>query len=125
MPINPDAVGSTSEPHERSWTSKDALLYAVGVGAGFPEPLEELPFTTENSKDVKQQVLPTFAVIIGAGGGAMRNVGSFNPVMLVHGEQGIKLPKPIPLQGKNKATGKTTGIFHKGSEAVIASQGES
>ena len=34
MALNPDAVGSTSEPVERSWTSKDALLYALGVGAG-------------------------------------------------------------------------------------------
>ena len=42
MPINPDAVGDTSEPVERSWTSKDALLYAVGVGAGYPDPLEEV-----------------------------------------------------------------------------------
>ena len=33
MPINPDAVGATSDPVEVSWTSKDALLYAVGIGA--------------------------------------------------------------------------------------------
>ena len=52
MPLNPDAVGSTSEPVEASWDSKDALLYAVGVGAGH----EELPFTTENTNDVDQQV---------------------------------------------------------------------
>jgi hypothetical protein len=31
MPINPDAVGTESEPVETSWTSKDCLLYAVGV----------------------------------------------------------------------------------------------
>ena len=29
MPIDPSAVGSESGPVERSWTSKDALLYAV------------------------------------------------------------------------------------------------
>src|SRR5213079_1423865 len=80
--------------------------------------------SSENSKDVKQQVLPTFAVMIGGGGGAMRNVGSFNPVMLVHGEQGIKLHKPIPVEGKIKVTGKITGIYDKGSGAVIASAAE-
>ena len=80
MPINPDAVGARSEPVERSWTSKDALLYAVGVGAGVTDPTGfELEFTTENSNGVDQKVLPTFAVIIGMGGGAMRNIGSFNP----------------------------------------------
>ena len=31
MPIDPDAVGSKSDPVEVSWGSKDALLYAVGT----------------------------------------------------------------------------------------------
>ena len=39
MPINPDAVGAKGDPVEHSWTSKDALLYAVGVGAGAVDPL--------------------------------------------------------------------------------------
>ena len=51
MPINPDAVGATGGPVTRSWTSKDALLYAVGVGAG----LDELQFTTENTKNTPQK----------------------------------------------------------------------
>ena len=126
MPINPDAVGSESGPVERSWNSKDALLYALGVGAGVEDPTGfELDFTTENSKDVEQNVLPTFAVIIGAGGGGMRNIGSFNPAMLVHGEQGITLHGPIPVEGTVKTTGKITGIYDKGSGAVIATEATS
>ena len=125
MPINPDAVGSTSEPTERSWTSKDALLYAVGVGAGATDPTGfELEFTTENSNGVDQKVLPTFAVIIGAGGGAMRNVGSFNPAMLVHGEQAVDLHQPIPVEGTVRVTSTITGIYDKGSGAVIATESE-
>ena len=31
MPINPEAAGSVGEPSEFSWTSKDSLLYALGV----------------------------------------------------------------------------------------------
>ena len=35
MPINHDAASAgPGPPTEASWTSKDALLYAVGVGAG-------------------------------------------------------------------------------------------
>ena len=34
MPINPDAVGSVGEPTEISWTSKQSLIYALGIGAG-------------------------------------------------------------------------------------------
>ena len=45
MPIIPEAVGAKGEPRKRSWTSKDALLYAVGIGAG----TEELQYTTENT----------------------------------------------------------------------------
>ena len=34
MPLNPDAVGSKSQPGEKHWDSKDAILYALGVGCG-------------------------------------------------------------------------------------------
>ena len=90
MPINPDAANAEpGPPSERSWNSKDCLLYAVGVGAGSIDPTGlELEFTTENSKGIEQRVLPTFAVIVGIGIG---NVGTFNPAMLVHGEQAIEL----------------------------------
>jgi hypothetical protein len=73
MTIDPSAVGATGGPVERSWTSKDALLYALGVGAG----LDELRFTTEKA----QSVLPTMAVVLGARGAVpMSRVGSFNRV---------------------------------------------
>lgn len=55
MPINPEAVGTLSDPQVTSWTSKDSLLYAVGVGAGQdPTDKRDLPFVTENSNGVKQ-----------------------------------------------------------------------
>jgi acyl dehydratase len=116
MPINPDALGAKGEPTERSWTSKDSLLYAIGVGAG----LDELQFTTENTSGVPQQVLPTQAVILSTGGfGAMANIGSFNPAMLVHGEEAITLHQPIPVAGAVSTVGEITGIWDKGKGAVI------
>jgi len=122
MPINPDAVGSTTEPAEGSWTSKDCLLYALGVGAGMADPTGfELEFTTENSQDVSQRVLPTFAVVAGAGGGgAFAKIGSFNPAMLVHGEQTVELHSPLPVEGRISSVTTITGIYDKGSGAVIA-----
>ncbi|MCZ6711044.1 MAG: MaoC/PaaZ C-terminal domain-containing protein [Gammaproteobacteria bacterium] len=116
MPINPDAVGAQGGPVLRSWTSKDALLYAVGIGAG----TDELPFTTENTKDTVQRVLPTFAVIIGGGGTPMDKVGSFNPALMVHGEQGIELFDEIPADGEIESVGKVVGIYDKGSAAVLS-----
>lgn len=121
MPINPDAVGTVSEPSENSWTSKDCLLYALGVGAGSLDASEELAFTTENSKGIDQQVLPTFAVIAGAGGGgALRSIGTFNFAMLVHGEQAVTLHQPLPVEGTARTTSTIAGIYDKGSGAVVA-----
>ena len=115
MPINPNAVGATGHPSRRSWTSKDALLYAVGVGAG----IDELPFTTENTKDVAQRVLPTYAVIVGGGGVPMDKIGSFNPFLMVHGTQGIELLDEIPADGEIESIGRVTGIWDKGNAAVL------
>jgi acyl dehydratase len=122
MPINPEAVGAESEPAERSWTSKDCLLYALGVGAG----VDELQFTTENTADVTQQVLPTMPVVLGSGGGgAFAKIGSFNPAMLVHGEQAVELRGLIPVQGTVRTTMRITGIYDKGKGAVVASESTS
>jgi acyl dehydratase len=126
VPINPDAVGYEAEPVERSWTSKDTLLYALGVGAGALDPTAfELQFTTENSAGVEQAVLPTFAVIAGAGGGAYGEIGSYDPAMLVHGEQAIELHGPIPPAGRVMVTSRVAGIYDKGSAAVAIIEGES
>jgi acyl dehydratase len=120
MPINPDAVGSKGEAHEHSWTSKDAILYALGVGAGATDPLRELEFTTENTADTPQRVLPTAAVVLGAGGtAALAHIGTFNPAMLVHGEQGIELFGEIPVEGTVSTVGEITGIYDKGKGAVV------
>jgi acyl dehydratase len=121
MPINPEAVGVKGQPSQRSWTSKDALLYAVGIGAG----TDELQYTTENTKDIDQKVFPTFAVIVGGGGIPMREMGSFNPALMVHGEQGIELLSEIPAEGEIESVGECTAIYDKGSAAVLEFTSES
>lgn len=123
MPINPDAVGSRSEPARRSWTSKDALIYALGVGAGAADPLQELEFTTENTSGHPQRALPTMAVVLSPMGGGFDKIGSFNPAMLVHGEQGIALHREIPVEGELEAVSEITGIYDKGKGAVVVSEG--
>ncbi len=122
MPINPDAVGATSEPVEVSWTSKDALLYAVGIGAG----TDELAFTTENTQNTPQRVLPTFPVVIGfgRGAGAMSKIGTFNPAMLVHGQQAVTLHREIPVEGTVTITSRITGIYDKGKAAVVVTSAD-
>jgi acyl dehydratase len=121
MPIDPHAVGKTGDTVKRSWTSKDALLYALGVGAG----TDDLAFTTENTKDTPQRVLPTFAVIIGGGGIPFSKIGTFNPAMLVHGEQAIELYGEIPAEGEIESTGRISAIWDKGKGAVVEMTSES
>jgi acyl dehydratase len=119
MPLNPDAVGSTSEAIEVHWTSKDALLYAVGVGAGY----DELAFTTENTNGVEQLVLPTFPVVIGWGrGSAMGNIGTFNPALLVHGQQAVTLHRALPVEGAATVTSEVTGMYDKEKAAVVVTE---
>ncbi|MCA8902440.1 MAG: MaoC family dehydratase N-terminal domain-containing protein [Hyphomonas sp.] len=129
MPINPDAVGARGEARTWAWESRDALLYALGVGAGMEDPVgAELEFTTENTMGVDQKVLPTFCVLAGfnasGGKGAMSNIGTFDPRMLVHGEQGIILHRPIPVAGEISLVDEVTGIYDKGKGAVIATRAE-
>ena len=120
MPIDPDAVGASGGPVSRSWTSNDALLYAVGIGAG----VDELSFTTENTTDMPQRVFPTFAVIIGGGGTPLGAAGSFNPALMVHGEQGIELFDEIPPDGELESRGRIAAIWDKRNAAVIETESE-
>ncbi len=119
MPLNPEAVGSVGEPYEASWTSKDALLYAVGIGAG----TDELAYTTENTNGIEQQVFPTFAVTIGWGGGsAKRNIGTINPALLVHGQQAVTFHKPLPVAGSVNLQSRVVAMHDKGKAAVVVSE---
>lgn len=117
MALDPAAVGATTEPIQASWTSKDALLYAVSVGAG----TTELDFTTENTRGVTQKVLPTMPVVIGVGGGAglYDRIGEFDRAMLVHGQQAITLFGPIPVEGAVAITGRVEAMYDKGKAAVV------
>jgi len=121
MPINPEAVGLKGEPQRRSWRSKDALLYALGVGAG----VDELAFTTENTKDTPQRVLPTMAVVLGGGGVPFDKVGTFNPALMLHGAQGIELYDEIPPEGEIESTGSIGAIWDKGKGASVELVSES
>ncbi len=118
MPLNPDAVGTTGPESEISWTSKDSLLYALGVGAGATDPTGfELEFTTENTKDIAQKAFPTQVVVLGGGGGL--DFGDFNPAFLLHGEQSITLHQMLPAAGTAIGSGKVAAMYDKGKAALV------
>lgn len=125
MPLNPDAVGATGDVRTISWNSKDALLYAVGIGAGSAD----LAFTTENTSGVDQVVFPTFAVVAGSGTAspgksAMGEIGTFNWAMLVHGSQAVTLHRPIPVDANATTQDKVVAMYDKGKAAVVVTESE-
>ncbi len=127
MPVNPEAVGTKGEPRRATWTADDCLLYSLGIGAGVADPVgQELEFTTENTAGVDQKVFPTFAVLAGfnakGGRSAMSEAGTWDNRMLVHGEQGIKLHRPVPTDGEVEMVDEITHILDKGKGAVIGTK---
>ncbi len=120
MTINPEAVGHEFEAGEASWSSKDCLLYALGVGCGVADPVNgELEFTTENSQEVTQAMLPTMPVVLGAGGVDFSVIGDPNFALMVHGEQSVELQGDIPVEGTATVASKITHIYDKGKAAVV------
>lgn len=113
-PISPDLVGLEFPVTTQTWSSKDAMLYALGVGA---RPAADLDFIYEGRGP---KVLPTYAVIPGgtALGGMMRAV-EMRLEMLLHGEQAIELFRPLPPDGTVEVTGRITEVWDKGKAAVL------
>ncbi|MGW3350402.1 MaoC/PaaZ C-terminal domain-containing protein [Nonomuraea rubra] len=112
MALDHSLIGVEGPAYERTWTAKDTMLYALGVGAG----TSELEFTTEK----EQRVLPTFAVLAAQAPG--RRLGDYDPAMLVHAEQGFELHRELPAAGGVRTTSRVTGIYDKGSGALITSE---
>ncbi len=121
MALNLDVVGKSFGSVTHSWDSKDTILYALGVGAG----LDELEFTTDNSRDYPQKVLPTFCVV--AEGSSLiellGEIGSFDLTQLLHAEQSIRLFGPIPVSATVNTVSQVVGIYDKitGASVVVKS----
>ncbi len=118
MPMNLDAVGAVSDPGRHSWTSKDALLYALGVGAGQTDPTGfELEFTTENSQRREASGAPDDAGDNRMGGGrrsAELGATSTPRCSCTASRASRTLHGPIPPDGEVEAITTIVGIYDKG-----------
>jgi acyl dehydratase len=122
MALDHSLVGVASDPVERAWRADDVILYALGVGAGSPDPTVELAFTTENTAGVELRVLPTFAVLAAQARTGRRRLGDFDPAMLMHAEQAFELHAPLPVDGRVQVVSTVTGIADKGSGALVSTE---
>ncbi|WP_434614305.1 MaoC/PaaZ C-terminal domain-containing protein [Arthrobacter sp. A5] len=119
MAIHQENIGKRREGAPFSWDSRDALLYAVSVGAGSRNQLENLAFTTENSRGIEQQVLPTFAVVLGGSGGSMDELGDFKLSQILHGGQSITLHRSLATRGTVIPVSGMSAVHDRGRNAVI------
>ena len=109
------AEGIELPPATFEYGDREVMLYAIGVGA------TELEFVFERNL----KVLPTFAVIPAFPSlMGLTQAVEINPMMILHGEQGIKLNKPIPVKGKLTTSGKVTGVYDKGKGALVVIESE-
>jgi acyl dehydratase len=118
MPIDQSLVGQSWKPIRRTWRSKDALLYALAVGAGQADALKELEFTSENSSDIQQRVLPTF-VCLAPGGANTRMPRDLNWNMALHAQQAFVVNDELPVDADVLYSGSISGVYDKGSGALV------
>lgn len=105
------------------FTNKDAILYALGVGASVAKP-EELKFLYELHEDF--QILPTFYILPALQAIFMSNSTqnavpgkSISFERVLHGEQYIEIVGDLPQEGELVSKTKIVEVLDKGSGAVI------
>jgi acyl dehydratase len=105
MALDLSAVGARTAPHVFSYTWRDAVLYALSIGAR----REELDYLYEARGP---RVYPTFAVIpamAAANEGLARSGVELEQI--VHGAQEITLHAPLPSSGTLRTIGEVRAIF--------------
>ena len=97
---------------EFSYSDRETMLYGLGIGFG-KDPLndEELKFVYE--RDLK--TVPSMATVVSWGAGNMRESG-INYLLVLHGEQRLKMHEPLPHSADILVDSSVKGVFDKGKE---------
>ncbi len=105
MSLDLSAVGYETEPFPFEYDWKTTALYALGIGA----PRTELDYLYEKRGPL---VVPSFAVVPSyAALGPLVERAHADMTKVVHGNQSIRLHRPIPPEGKLNTVGKIEGIY--------------
>jgi acyl dehydratase len=103
------------------YTERDTMLYALGLGFG-QDPMDRgaLRFVYEE----ELQAVPTMAAVMGSPGIWWRDPKTgADAVKLVHGEQDVRVLRPLPVKGcvtaRNRVISLTDKGAGKGAVAVV------
>ncbi|KAG0261603.1 hypothetical protein DFQ27_002897 [Actinomortierella ambigua] len=115
--LNVEAAKQLEFPAEVfEYKERDVILYNLGIGA----TRKELDLVYENNENFCAVptfgVIPSFASMNSVPFGSI--LPSFNPMMLLHGEQYLEIVKPIPTSGKLISTPYIVDILDKGKGCV-------
>ena len=100
------------EDFEQTYTQKDTILYALGLGFG-QDPLnkDELKFVYEDGL----KAVPSMPVVLGGSGAWLQDPRTgIDWVKVLHGEQGLQIFKPLPPEGTIIGKSRVTDVIDKG-----------
>ncbi|GMS85388.1 hypothetical protein PENTCL1PPCAC_7563 [Pristionchus entomophagus] len=106
----------TVEPVDFDYTTRDAILYALGIGC---KAKEDVRYVYEGADGF--MALPTFIVAPGLKAGGMQNWPgvALDMPRILHGEQYIEMFAPLPAEGSLRSETRIVDIIDKGSGALI------
>lgn len=122
MTFDPDKLLNKNFPDvQQTYTAKDCMLYALGVGMGI-DPLDEESLRFVYEEDLK--ILPSQSVMMAHPGfWAKEDDTGLDWVKVLHAGQEIIMHKPFPSEGTVKAKTRITSVTDKGERigALIVS----
>ncbi|TCP47883.1 MaoC dehydratase-like protein [Tamaricihabitans halophyticus] len=111
-PRLPDLVGHDLGTRTARYTERDAMLYALAVGA----PAERLGLVYE--RDLR--VLPTYGLTLGLWAvEAAGEIGSYDPLRSLHAAQRLRMYRELPAAGTVELTGRIAAVWDKGKAAMV------
>lgn len=116
MPIDyPKLKSMHIDPVRHSYSRRDTMLYALGLGVGAANPIDpgDLKYLYEKSL----VALPTQAVTLAATPMLLAQPEfGINFRMLLHAEQSLLVHKPLPVEGTVMSETSIDEIYDKGAE---------
>lgn len=97
-PLNLEKLRAYRVPSARdSYDARDAILYALGTGAGLTDAVDETDLVFER----RLKVLPTLALVLGTPGfWLMDPKAGIDWLHVLHGEQSLRLYRPLEPNGE-------------------------